>query len=389
MTTLIKTTSPRQDKFGFYQVGDFKTYSKFEAAEQCVKINKPLQWNFNQEIYSSYNWALEPTETLSELYCQRAQQLRDQYDYLVLWFSGGADSTNILNAFLDNNIKLDEVASYVNYEATSSKHNWLNGEIYNVAAPTITLAKEKQPWLQHTIVDISKLIVDFFQKTDAKFDWIYQVNTYVNPNNVARQDMKLLVPHWIKMFDQGKKVGFIYGTDKPRVSNINGNYYFRFVDVTDPAVNAATQMKDRPWEFNELFYWTPDNAKIVIKQGHVLKNYLKLATEDSEFISTDRRASTVTTVINRKIYGLTSAGLHKLIYPGWFPVPYQAKPSTLIFTPRDDWFFELSESESAKYSWKTGLEHRWKTVPEFLKRDPLDISKGFKNTLSPPYHLGS
>jgi asparagine synthetase B (glutamine-hydrolysing) len=109
--TMIEVPAERQDKFGFYQVGDFRTYSKFEAIEQHTKTNKKLQWNFNDTIYRSYKWDQEPKESLSELYRQRAQQIREQYDYVVLWFSGGADSTNILNAFIDNNIKLDEVAS--------------------------------------------------------------------------------------------------------------------------------------------------------------------------------------------------------------------------------------------------------------------------------------
>ena len=192
---MIEVPAERQDKFGFYQVGDFRTYSKFEAIEQHTKTNKKLQWNFNDTIYRSYKWDQEPEESLSELYRQRAQQIREQYDYVVLWFSGGADSTNILNAFIDNNIKLDEVASYVNYEATGDRFNHLNAEIYHVAAPVVNVAKEKQPWLQHTVIDLAALTIEYFADTSAKFDWIYQVNGYVNPNAAARRDIKLKIPH--------------------------------------------------------------------------------------------------------------------------------------------------------------------------------------------------
>lgn len=385
---MINNYSARQDKFGFYQVGELKTYSKFEAAEAQAKTNSPLHWNFNQAVYSAHNWLEEPTESLSELYRQRAQQLRDQYDYLVLWYSGGADSANILETFLQNNIKLDEVASYINYDATGSKFDFLNGEIFNVAAPTIERAKQQQPWLQHTILDISQITVDFFNEASSKFDWIYHVNSYVNPNTAARRDIKLKVPHWTKMFDSGKRVGFIYGTDKPRVIGINGKYYFKFIDMVDNAVSASTQIADRAWEFNELFYWTPDHAKIVIKQGHVVKNYLKAATSTSPFISSTIPGTSSTT-IDKKIHWLTTDGLHTLIYPWWYPVPYQVKPPSVTFSPRDKWFFDLSNSDSAKHAWQIGLEHRWKSSPDFLKHDVNNLTSGFKHLSSVPYCLGN
>ena len=387
---MIEISSARQDKFGFYQVGDFQTYSKFEAAEQHLKTGQKLNWKFNDEVFSSFDWHQEPTESLSQLYAQRAQQIREKYDYVVLWFSGGADSTNILNAFVDNNIKLDEVASYVNYEATHDKFNYLNAEIYHVAAPVVEVAKQKQPWLQHTVIDLSKLTIEYFSNKNAKFDWIYKVNGYVNPNAAARRDIKLKIPHWTKMFDNSKKIGFIYGIDKPRVVGINGEYYFKFIDMLDVAVSAESQLLDRPWEFNELFYWTPDNPKIVIKQGHAIKKYLKSATESSPFIVNDiNQSATVSVVINKKMHWLTLPGIHTLIYPGWTQALYQGKPRSLIFTDRDTWFFNLPDSDPAKYAWRVGLEHRWRSTPNFLKVNNTKITDGFKNISSTAYNLGS
>jgi hypothetical protein len=36
--------------------------------------------------------------------------------------------------------------------------------------------------------------------------------------------MKLSVPEWKQMFDTGKRVGFIYGCDKPRLVKENGKF---------------------------------------------------------------------------------------------------------------------------------------------------------------------
>jgi hypothetical protein len=375
------------EQFGFYRVGDKKFFSKLEAAHEHERASLPLKWDFNDAVFSTLDWTVEPPESLEELYRQRAQQIRDKYDYLVLWFSGGADSSNILNTFINNDIKLDEVASQVNYEATHDTTNFLNGEIYHVAKPKVETARLKQPWLKHTIIDLAKQTVDHFTNKETKFDWIYHMNGYLNPNNASKQDIKLREAHWREMINVGKRVCFIHGIDKPRVQEVKGRYYFTFVDMVDTAVSGNTQMLNRPWEFDEMFYWSPDAPLIPVKQSHIIKRYMALATPTSPYITTDSK-----NVVARKIgntnYYLTVDGISHLIYPGWYPVPFQAKAPSLFFTPRDEWFFKLPDSDPAKYAWRTGLEHIWRITPDKWKVNPADIYSGFKKFYSKPYDLG-
>ena len=406
-----------QDQLGYYSVGKLKFYSKLEALELAKKLGQDVKWHFNDEAYSSYDWTQEPTETLEELYCARALQLREKYDYLVLWFSGGADSTNVLDSFLKNNIKIDEVVSFVNYSVTGSKHDFVNGEVFNVAIPRIEEAQKQQPWLKHTIVDIAQSQVDLFSSKDAKFDWTYDINGLWNPNNVARQYLKMSVPSWANMINSGKKVGFIYGVCKPRVFVVNNKYYWRFDDGQHGS-SRKTQDDNREWDFNELFYWSPDCAKIAIKQGHVVKNFLKHANLGSEaftdkphypscFVVSDDLHTAWQTHIKQagkvKItFGeysmwyswnkptrkdLTHDALHKLIYPWWYPVPYQFKPNSLIFTDRDTWFFKLPDAEAARHTWRTGIEHIWNAVPEEYRQK--DIAHGIRVMTSKEYALGA
>ena len=127
----------QKTKFGFYQVGNRTTFSKIEAIEWQQQLKFFPQWNFNEDIFSSYNWKIEPIETLDELYARRARQIRDTYDYVVVCYSGGADSSNVLDTFVKNNIHVDEVLTINQFEFDSNPLSELNIEQTKVVYPSI------------------------------------------------------------------------------------------------------------------------------------------------------------------------------------------------------------------------------------------------------------
>lgn len=147
-----------RDRFGYYQVGDFKTYSKVEAIGRHHDKNIHPEWHFNDSIFSSHDWQQEPQTPLTELYRQRAQQIRDKYDYLVLFYSGGADSQNILDTFVNNDIQLDECASIVTEYASPDQNSWPNKEVFTVAVPRMKL----HPAIKHRLIDQSVITNDAF-----------------------------------------------------------------------------------------------------------------------------------------------------------------------------------------------------------------------------------
>jgi len=378
-----------KDKFGFYKVGDLKFYSKFDAALVAEKTNQSLTWHFNDEVYSSFDWTKEPILSLPDFYRQRALQLRDDFDYLVLLYSGGADSDNILNTFIQHNIPLDEVAGYINVAATGSTSDYLNGEIFHLTIPKIQqLQQTSQPWLRHTLIDICQLTIDYFSNPENKFDWIHKSNQYVNPNYHARTLMVQTQSHWMHMINAGKRVAFIYGIDKPKIVGVNGRWNLVFRDILDAACVTHNQIDEFPGLYHEMFYWTPDLPQLVIKQAHVLKKFLQKLTADSPFLSKNPHDRNPAVRINSEIYWLNSDGIHTALYPNWKPLPYQFKPYSLIFSPRDNWFFDLPENDVARRTWQTGLEYRWNKTPNFLKNDPNDIRHGFKVSNSRMYDLG-
>jgi hypothetical protein len=376
-----------KDQFGFYVVDDLKYYSKLMAIEAHQATGHHPRWDFNDSVFSLYDWTVEPEASLPDLYRQRAQQLRDKYDYIVLWFSGGADTDNVLHAFLDNGIKLDEVASYINFEATQDKTNYMNNEVFHVAYPVIKKHQEKHPDLVHRIIDVCKMQVDYFSQSETKFDWIYEMNAMFNPNNASRVAVREYVPEWKKMIDDGKRVLFLWGADKPRVGLVDGKYCFRFIDIIDNCVSPKVQMLNRPGDYDEFFYWSPDLPELIIKQAHIIKHYLRTATASSQFLTTEK-TGLGSTIIDGVEYHLTTTGVSVLIYPNFiFYDETQGKPLSIFFTPRDTWFFSLPDDNLARVSWEVGITKLWKMLPDYWKNDPLDSSKALKQMWSKAYAL--
>ena len=87
---------------GYYKVGQEKFVSKILAAIKATELKLPMTWHFHDDVFAK----VKPTGQISlkELYKERALQLREKYDYLILNYSGGSDSWTILNTFLENNI---------------------------------------------------------------------------------------------------------------------------------------------------------------------------------------------------------------------------------------------------------------------------------------------
>jgi hypothetical protein len=378
-----------KDKFGFYQVGKLKFYSKFDAADVAVRTNQSIRWNFNDEVFGLYDWSKEPVASLPDLYRARAQQLRDQYDYLVLWYSGGADCDNILDTFVDNNIRLDEAAGVINMAADRNKDGYLNGEIYNLTVPKIQRIREtNQPWMIHTLLDLCQPTVDYFSNTTNRFDWIHKVSQYVNPNYMARSQIVKTQRHWMDMINSGRRVAFIWGLDKPKIASVGKRFSLVFRDVLDAAAITHHQVDATVGLFDEMFYWTPDMPELIIKQAHVLKRYMKSLPPTSPFLTTKKLDRQPVIAINGQLHWLKYDGVHTALYPKWHPRPFQVKPESLIFSPRDQWFFDLPDNDIAKQTWRQGLEYRWNNTPDFLKADVARVDLGFKVLTSRPYDIG-
>jgi hypothetical protein len=98
-----------ENNFYFYSKDVAKFKSKIDAIEYSQKTGQEINFYFYDDTYAALDWKKELTPDLDYYYKQQALRLREKYDYLILAYSGGADSTCILETFIHNNIKLDKI----------------------------------------------------------------------------------------------------------------------------------------------------------------------------------------------------------------------------------------------------------------------------------------
>ena len=98
-------------KLGYYSCNGIEFESKIRAAVYAEAIKQPIKWHFNESHFSQFPWHIEPEQSLTELYNLRSRQIREEYDYVVICYSGGADSNNIVESFIRQGLHIDEIVS--------------------------------------------------------------------------------------------------------------------------------------------------------------------------------------------------------------------------------------------------------------------------------------
>jgi hypothetical protein len=372
------------DRLGYYLVGWKKFHNKTLALLESNSTGYELKWIFNDSIYKSIDWSVPIASTLMELYKQRAQQLRSKYDYLVLYYSGGADSINILHAFIDNNIFLDEIVmqlpepSRQQFSATDTSNRNLYAEIEFAAIPHLNKVKDKlHPNTKVRYQDFAKPVLDLLQHEDW-FD-TNPMGTNICISGIGRSTAQVTEAHILKLCDSGKSVGQVLGVDKPLIYFDGVDYYAYFSDVSAmhaPPVNATQSEIFHKYYHTEFFYWTPDMPEIVVKQAQEIKKHYQVNVQAQELA----RQSLKTHISAYK------AILHPIIYPSCVRVEFETeKPSSKIVRPMDEWF------------WKTASDKiigNYTAVIDYLKQNTnskhmidQDISNGVAAHLSHFYKI--
>lgn len=260
---------------GFYKVNDELIDSKIYAILRASELKADLQWIYHDEQFDKSNYNYTRTHKLLDLYRIRAQRLRDKYDYLILNYSGGSDSHNILQVFLKNNIKLDHI--YVQWpESLTDKNIYVPNSVdksnSNFHSEWDLVLKKDLEWLGTHHPEIKIEIGDWTATVDEKFykDDIFANNVSNLPSIARAQKQNTFSPTEGKLALQGKKVGSIFGVDKPNVVNKAGSWFFYFADTA-----CMTQPNpDNPYG-TEYFYWSPEFPEIAIEQAYLMAEWFE------------------------------------------------------------------------------------------------------------------
>ena len=276
----VDTTAPLSwfARTGYYVVGNkifrHKVYAMQEATRQRMNPTD-VTWVFNNDVYDSLDWKTVKSVPLTDMYRLRAQQLREKYDYLILSFSGGGDSTNVLDSFVMNKIRLDEVVVYWPHKHTSGKYtvsmdtsasNFLSEWDFNIE-PKLKWLEKVSPSTKITILDWTEKL--HVHEPDEDIVELSPHHNYLGYKRYQAVDTLLL-----ERQTQHKNYAFVTGINPAFPWQLGRHLFTMFSE--GPTCSYGSDYTSRGLCRNvEFFYWTPDMPEIVSAQCHALLAALK------------------------------------------------------------------------------------------------------------------
>jgi hypothetical protein len=331
-----------KNRLGYYKVGDSVVRNAHLALIEASRKQQPLEWEFNSSVYKSIDWTKPIDIPLDTLYAMRLQQLRNEYDHLVLYFSGGKDSLNILLTAINNNIFIDEIVMFYPFpvEKTFNKDDLSSdnmfAEVEFAAKPLLEKYRNKIP--SNTVIRYSDLAEPNIRACERD-DWfdLYPVHiafTVKNRTTMIGND-PVLLDHAAK----GKHVGLIFGVDKPRVQFDGKSYSLSFPDIPFQAFNEP-MISDQKELFSkhihyEPFYWTPFFPEVVIKQAQVIAAAAEASPNIKHLLSVRHYVGMGFITHRERV-------IADVIYSDGEHMWQTIKPKPIINRKLDDWFWDIA-----------------------------------------------
>ena len=233
-----------------YQVGETNFYNIFLAVWHAWKHDRPVKFYCFDHEFDQIDWTLEPESSLDELMTSHAHRLREQYDRLILLWSGGTDSHTIYNIFQRNEIHLDEIlvcSSPQSRIVPENAHVWLRKNHWD---PTTRISRYDNHDTALRAIDIK----------DENWVWENRPDLLKYGTIASPMAQKFL----IEQYHSGTRWCAIEGYEKPRLVYKQGRWYHRQLASTFQAVMGL--------DFVEHFYLEP---LIAVKQAHMVKRAVK------------------------------------------------------------------------------------------------------------------
>ena len=236
-----------------YTVNNKKFTKKIEAIIESKKSNCPIRFK-EHSAYDGIDCSKVSEQSWTTLLKKYAFKLRQDHDHLRLWFSGGCDSTLLLDTFIINNIHLDEILLF--------KCGYKESDFEIDLA--IDYLKKIKHLIPNTKINVNVLDKQHYINYYKDTDWIY--NQHISTCHSFRDPVYKPKD---SSFDDlpGSKIEII-AKEKPNIVLKNNKYYLFFIDK-DIAPDWATQATANP-----IVNFYIDFPELNIKQSHMLKEYV-------------------------------------------------------------------------------------------------------------------
>jgi hypothetical protein len=368
---------------GVYSANGKHFFNKLEAIMEVNQHGGYVSWDYHNNIFGAAMWDQEPPIPLKELYHQRALQLREAYDHVVLFYSGGVDSWNILKTFVDNNIKLDEIYMFGAFAAEESVNGTLG---YNNTPGYYTREINQSLPLVKKLAESHKIKINVYDWTNDIInaaddpDWFWTAGVRFDPTCMVRSKFHKIFREHNELLHRGKKVGFVYGVDKPRLLRDDNNIYFAFLDVIMTTGTLPTNdILGEYWENDEYFYWTPNMPELAVKQSHEVVRWLT----NTNNIHLIKHMNNIASFHDEAYY----REVNHAIYPDWNPSTWQIKkPTKAVWNELSHWF--ISSQLDAKIKWVNSLVELERVCGKKWFNNST-VEEGLRGHLSPLYKIAS
>jgi hypothetical protein len=233
-----------------YQVGNQHYFNIFLALRQAWKTGGQVSFYCHDDAWSKFDWTKEPEASLDFLMTERVRQLRNQYDRLILLWSGGTDSHTIYNIFRQANIHIDEILIKTDDRLTmlpKGNVDWLRKNHWD---PTTIIT-------EYDYYDTELKMIDL---QDEEWIWSNRGDLFKYGLGSAGDAIRFLC----EKNHAGHTWKAIGGYDKPRLVYRGGRWYHRQLNLVLEATMGFDHL--------DHFYLDP---LIAIKQSHMVKRAVK------------------------------------------------------------------------------------------------------------------
>jgi hypothetical protein len=251
----------------------FKTKLEALAFEHSSPVPAQGFFHFYEDQFNRMFTTTEPEKNLATLLKERAQELRDSYGYIRLWLSGGSDSMTALQAFVDNNIYIDEIVIHL-YDNDSINQIDRFGK-RALAESAFPHLKQHQDQLKNTKINVYRSDINTLER------WHLDPDRTGEPAHLHGFDAQVLQ---FRLSTTGAILTYqtpdaaswcdIIGGTKPRLMLKNNRWYLYVVDSSLMSIQVA--------ETTEDFFVSKSVPTLFLKTAYLLKNHFEALNLNEE-----------------------------------------------------------------------------------------------------------